>query len=299
MNDQQLTQRIRSASEAIVMSDSTQARQLEAIAATLAEDEVTSIDSTRTRRRVVASIIAAAMIAPAGLAAASETSVPGDPLYPVKQLSEKVLVLFDEDVIARHRVEEIESLEDRGTNDPSLVESARLALSALGSDHALWQRLEASTAEVEIDEDESQSETSLPGISDDEGSDDPDESPAETENVTVGLPDGSWATITVEEDIVDVVTPPGWTVTEVDGNRARIANGTIEVEIELLEDGSVRVRQVGARDGEDEASRDDQLRSVDGSGSGPSLSNDERDRDDETPRSDDDEPDDDEGSGDS
>lgn len=153
MNDEQLTQRLRAASEAIEMSDSAQAQHLEAISAALAtgagaaDGTVVPLSTAGAgrRRRIVASLVAAAVIAPAGLAAASEGSIPGDALYPVKQLSERVLVLFDSDVIARHRIEEIEALDTAGQFDPELYDDAREALIELGEDHPLWERLTSST----------------------------------------------------------------------------------------------------------------------------------------------------------
>ena len=78
MNDEQLTQRMRAASEAVQMSDSTQAQHLEAISAALESAATPDADvislaaaSTTRRRRIVASVVAAAVMVPAGLAAAS------------------------------------------------------------------------------------------------------------------------------------------------------------------------------------------------------------------------------------
>ncbi|HEY5652494.1 MAG TPA: hypothetical protein VIW46_13690 [Acidimicrobiia bacterium] len=286
MNDEQLTQRMRAASGALLMSDSAQARHLEAIATALGGDEVVAIDSVRPRRRrqILASIVAATVIAPAGLAAASDSAIPGDPLYGVKQLSERVLVLFDADVIARHRVEEIEALDAVGDSDPALVERARFALTELGSDHDLWQRLEASTADR--DDEENEHSATPAEVSDDPG--DSDDVPAEPDAVIVELPDGSSATITfVDDDILEVAAPTGWTVIEIDGDRAKVGNGTLEIEIELLEDGSARVPELDGSD-EDAVSGDDAT-SQDSKSEAASSSD---DRGDESPRSDDDESDD-------
>jgi hypothetical protein len=160
MNDEQLTQRMRTASDAIEMSDSAQAQHLEAISAALAvrgdasDATLVALPSAGVgrHRRIVASVVAAAVIAPAGLAAASEGSIPGDALYPVKQLSEQVLVLFDSDVIARHRIEEIEALDTAGRFDPELYANARAALEELREDHPLWERLAASTEAGDSDD---------------------------------------------------------------------------------------------------------------------------------------------------
>jgi hypothetical protein len=299
MNDEQLTQRMRAASVAVEISDRAQARHLEAMAAALSElseSEVVSIDAARPRRRqIVASIVAAAVIAPAGLAAASEGTLPGDPLYSVKQASEKVLVLFDTDLIARHRIEEIEALEDQGMSDSSLVESARLALAELGADHPLWKRLEASTARDDADE----QAAPLAEVLDDNPSDASEAADDTLDTLTVDLPDGTQATITVDDgDIAQVAAPTGWTVTDVDDTHARIENGKLEVEIDLLEDGSahLEVRELDASDtsdADDAESRDSEIGTADDSESRAGSSEDERDGEDGSPASDDDDPDDD------
>lgn len=234
MNDQQLNQRLRSASEAIEMSNSAQARHLEAISAALADGAgggtVIGMPGARAsrRRRLVASVVAAAVIAPAGLAAASEGSVPGDALYPVKQLSERVLVLFDSDVIARHRIEEIERLDAIGRFDPGLYDDAREALTELGEGHPLWERLAASS-----DPGDDQNAPISPD-------DDRSEEVTPTTTVTVALPDGTRATATIADgELADVIAPTGWTVTELDDDEATLESDDYSVDIEVLSDGSL------------------------------------------------------------
>ena len=252
MNDEQLTQRMRAASEAIEMSDSAQARHLEAISAALSDGDVIPLSSARStrRRQVIASIVAAAVIAPAGLAAASEDSVPGDPLYGVKQLSERVLVLFDSDIIARHRIEEIEALEDAGPIEPELYEDAREALTELGDDHPLWERLSASTATL-ADEDEGEST--------------PDDDRSDNEAVSIpavslelDLPDGTEATITIEAGrILDIGVPAGWAVRELDDDEAMLKSASYEVEIDLQTDGTLRTEVTTRVDVDDDSTSDD------------------------------------------
>ena len=237
MNDEQLTQRMRAASEAVKMSDSAQARHLEAISAALEptatpDAEVIPLPSDVTRRRrIVASVVAAAVMAPAGLAAASEGSLPGDALYPVKQISERVLVLFDSDVIAEHRIEEIEALEASGVVDPDLYDDARAALTELGEDHPLWQRLAAASAPDDAEDDQE--------ISDD---DDLSEGESDVAVVELALPDGVAATITLAGDeLMAIDTPTGWMVAEIDDDEATLESDSYIVEIEVLSDGSIDV----------------------------------------------------------
>jgi len=62
------------------------------------------------RRRIAAAAAAIVVLAPAGMALAAEDAVPGDFLYPVKEITERVRSYIDQDVEATHRVEEVERL---------------------------------------------------------------------------------------------------------------------------------------------------------------------------------------------
>jgi len=62
------------------------------------------------RRRIAAAVAAIFIVAPAGMAIAAEDAVPGDVLYPVKEITERVRSYVDNDVKATHRVEEVERL---------------------------------------------------------------------------------------------------------------------------------------------------------------------------------------------
>lgn len=249
MNDEQLTQRMRAASEAIGMSDAAQARHLEAISAALPSDNVVALSAAAPsrRRRIVASVVAAVVIAPAGLAAASEGSVPGDALYPVKQISERVLVLFDSDVVARHRIQEIEALEAVGRFDTDLYDAARQALTELGENHPLWERL-ASSTEGADDSDGGEETTTA---------DDDDRSelePADSATVELVLPDGSKAVLTIAGgELLDVDPPAGWTVTELDDDEATLTADTFEVEVRVRSDGSLDT-EISERRDDDTAS---------------------------------------------
>lgn len=62
------------------------------------------------RRRVAAAAAAVFILAPAGMALAAENAVPGDFLYPVKEITEQVRSYIDDEIEATHRVEEVERL---------------------------------------------------------------------------------------------------------------------------------------------------------------------------------------------
>ena len=63
------------------------------------------------RRRLAGALAAVfVVVAPVGMAVAAEDSVPGDILYPMKQATERVRAVFDDEVEATHRVEEVERL---------------------------------------------------------------------------------------------------------------------------------------------------------------------------------------------
>lgn len=62
------------------------------------------------RRRIAAVAAAVVVVAPAGMALAAEDAVPGDLLYPVKEVTERVRSFVDQDIQATHRVEEVERL---------------------------------------------------------------------------------------------------------------------------------------------------------------------------------------------
>ncbi|MCJ7779440.1 MAG: hypothetical protein MUQ27_01315 [Acidimicrobiia bacterium] len=62
------------------------------------------------RRRVAAAVAAICIVAPAGMAVAADNALPGDFLYPVKEITERVRSYIDQDIEATHRVEEVERL---------------------------------------------------------------------------------------------------------------------------------------------------------------------------------------------
>ena len=62
------------------------------------------------RRRAAAVAAAIVVAAPVGMAVAAENAVPGDALYPVKELTERVRLMIDPRIEAMHRVDEAERL---------------------------------------------------------------------------------------------------------------------------------------------------------------------------------------------
>lgn len=94
------------------------------------------------QRWVVATAAAAVLILPAA-AIAADDALPGDLLYPVKRLVEPVVQLVDRDVVAEHRVEELERLVDtRPDAARDLLPEARNAVNEV-HDAELTDRLDA------------------------------------------------------------------------------------------------------------------------------------------------------------
>lgn len=102
--------RLRAAVEAAPTPE-TRARHLAAVRA--ARGVSAPAASTRRRWTTVAVTFAAALL-PVGVAAAAESALPGDVLYPVKRSVEAVRAVVDERVVAVHRVDELAGLLDRG-----------------------------------------------------------------------------------------------------------------------------------------------------------------------------------------
>ena len=99
------------------------------------------------RRRIAGAAAAVAVVvAPVGMAVAAEDAVPGEFLYPLKQVTERVRAFIDDDIAATHRVEEAEHLVIRGAPIVEItraVERAEAATSGLMEDRLLRPRLES------------------------------------------------------------------------------------------------------------------------------------------------------------
>ena len=92
----------------VEVPDETREAQWTAIAQAL--EDVPARSQVPRRRRVAVWVAAAFSIGLPAAAVAAEGTVPGDFLYPVKLVVEPVRSLFDPDVAAVHRVEELERL---------------------------------------------------------------------------------------------------------------------------------------------------------------------------------------------
>lgn len=139
--DERTTERMRAAFE-VAMSDRTKREHQSAISEALDEypstTPATKLLSWRLRARAL--IAAAFVVLPVGTAIASTDTVPGDFLYPVKRVVEPVWSVFDSDIAAHHRVDELEKLLDNRAEDHRItdaVSDAQLAVTDLPSGHHL------------------------------------------------------------------------------------------------------------------------------------------------------------------
>ncbi len=213
MSKRQFSDRIRQATWRPVSGES-RAEHLSAIDAAL-EAGITPARPAVARRRVSLALVAAALvILPTGIALAAEGSLPGDALYPVKKVTETIRSWVDDDVVAEHRIEELEKLVAADAPDDVIadqVDRATEEVDRLGTGHQLGPRLSEATAVVAADP-----STDDPPTRDDPREDEPvDEDPVDKPVITTGTTDAiTTATTTV---IIDVPTtsilPPDRTTT--------------------------------------------------------------------------------------
>jgi hypothetical protein len=106
-----------------------------------------------TRRRLVAMLLVATLgLLPVGMAVAAESSLPGDPLYPIKRATEAVRSLVDSDITAEHRVAELEELVIRDAAADEIaaqVDRAQAAVDGLQHDNPLRPRFSDVLAAVD------------------------------------------------------------------------------------------------------------------------------------------------------
>ena len=96
------------------------------------------------RLRLIAVATATVLLIPV-MALAAERAVPGDFFYPVKQMFEPVVAVFNSDVAATHRVEEVELLYERDAPSDVIsdhVDVARDAVTDHDPDRYLTDRIE-------------------------------------------------------------------------------------------------------------------------------------------------------------
>ncbi len=121
-------------------------RHLAAIELTLDEQPRPTVAMRPRMPRRLVYVTAALVIAilPTGAAIAAEGTVPGDFLYPVKRVTESIRSVWDSDVVARHRVDELQALVDRGLDVQLLTDAitdAQHEVDSLVTDHPLRDRL--------------------------------------------------------------------------------------------------------------------------------------------------------------
>jgi hypothetical protein len=152
-----LADRLRGAFE-IEMSETTRTRQISAISTAL-KDRPTQVPATlpigaSLRRRFAAVVAAVTILTPVAAAVAAESSIPGDVLYPIKQVSEDVRSVFDPSIQARHRLDEASEMHQTGF---PLVEVQRVltdadnAIAEAGEPAELRIRLTAMMSAIGID----------------------------------------------------------------------------------------------------------------------------------------------------
>lgn len=106
-------QRDRLAGLHIEIDEAVESRHLDAVAQELRHPSAT-VRFKPARRIKVATLVAGAilMVLPAA-ALAAEDAVPGDLLYPIKRATERVWLIVDPNIDAKHRIEELETVVDR------------------------------------------------------------------------------------------------------------------------------------------------------------------------------------------
>lgn len=147
MENHDPTERLSSAYR-VEIDENTKTRHLAEMGAALKSAPPKPVPIGFTVRRSLAGALAAMFVvaAPVGMAVAAEDAIPGDILYPVKQATERVRAVFDDDVEATHRVEEVERLVFLRAPRAAItraVERAEIATSELAERGSLESRLES------------------------------------------------------------------------------------------------------------------------------------------------------------
>ncbi|MEX2624793.1 MAG: hypothetical protein WD651_13825 [Acidimicrobiia bacterium] len=108
----------------------------------------------RRRRGLTLILIGAVLLVPLA-AVAAESSLPGELLYPVKRILEPVRALFDQEVVANNRVDELEILVERRVARPTIDHPIREAETAVANRERpeLRQRLDALIERIEREPD--------------------------------------------------------------------------------------------------------------------------------------------------
>ncbi len=116
----------------IEIAPETAQRHRAAIEAELKSPSPIPVRRMRRRRRptVILAIVALVVLTAAG-ALAAETAVQGEPLYPVKQVTEWARTWIDATVPADHRIEELDRMIDRRANQEEITDQLQRAEDAV------------------------------------------------------------------------------------------------------------------------------------------------------------------------
>ena len=125
----------------IEVSTATRQRHLSAVTTALAQQKPHPISRPHRSFRRLPLILAATLVLIPLAAWASESSIPGDALHPIKRILEPAWALFDDDVRARHRLDELEAMIELQA-PPTLIDQQLVdAEAAVGDDPLLLERL--------------------------------------------------------------------------------------------------------------------------------------------------------------
>ncbi len=132
------------------------------------------------RSRLGVVFAAIALLALPAVAIAAEDSLPGDLLYPVKQATERIRGVVDDDLAATHRVEELETLIARDAPAGEIAAAVDRALAAvddLGEPGPLSARLDRVRSRIRAQHDSGQDTSSVPADPASESGGTPDSGP--------------------------------------------------------------------------------------------------------------------------
>ncbi len=124
------------------VSDETRAGHLLAIDEALADRVVVPFGQrvSVVLRWAAAAVVIAGVLLPSAIVVAAD-SLPGDALYSVKRATEPLLAVFDSEVVARHRINEVVDLRLQDRPADKALEDATRAVDDLPSDSPLRDQL--------------------------------------------------------------------------------------------------------------------------------------------------------------
>ena len=124
------------------VSDETRDAHLLAIAGELASRTVVPLRqrASTALRWAAAALVILGVLVPSAVVVAAD-SLPGDLLYSVKRAAEPLLAVFDDEVVARHRIDEVVSLRDQERPSDRALEDATRAVDDLPLDSPLRNQL--------------------------------------------------------------------------------------------------------------------------------------------------------------